>query len=467
MAYSAEVRLDHLGLQSGDLEPRRSHGRWHFWMLVISLSVNVAMVAFFVFQIQEGVLWFEVETLESSTTALPEVSRSESLKTELAQLISATDDELISALDDEKVVANGYHRQELALAVLRLRGYLVEDPLRPLGAWPQPMAGFSWTDPSGKSLTLKLFSNLGAREIQAVKAFIRETAVPFTAEGIVRKIHEGQDSSLMRAALIRTDEWTTFARLFSSLSETELIVFVKALGEESFSTIVEWGRVHVDPQEIGPFVVALFSKYPSTVLAELIASRYADVAVLQASDDTVLLLYSHLPPQSEAGVRFAMRLLHGQRKLAVWQASQAYLARAASMPTLSSMKRDEVLEWLRQIAHPERDGGSSARRPEAPAERRRDMALDAKPSVQKGEPSIVQPPSASKSTAVKPLNPRSQVSTRVATRQLKPYRTYVVKKGDTLWSVARRFNADVEKLKYLNGLKGTALAPGMVLRIPH
>ena len=65
------------------------------------------------------------------------------------------------------------------------------------------------------------------------------------------------------------------------------------------------------------------------------------------------------------------------------------------------------------------------------------------------------------------LTPAGQASTRAANRQLQPYKTYVVKKGDTLWSIAKKYNVDVEKLKYLNGLRGTALPPGKVLRIPH
>ncbi len=466
MTYSAEARLDHLGLHHRVLEPKGSGGAgWFTWLLVASFSVNVALIAFLVFQMQDGVLWFEVETKEPIVATLPETSRSDSLKAELTDLFSKSDEELISTLDDEKIVANGYRLQELALALLKARGYQVEDPLRPLGAWPQPMSAFSWSSPDGKACVVKLFSNVGAREIQAVKAFVRETAVPLTAEGIVRKIKEGNDPELMKAALFRTDEWTTFSRVFSALSEAELLIFSKDLGGDAFSAIVEWGHTHTDPKEIGPFVVSLFSSHPSSFLAELVASSYADAAVLQASDDTVILLYSYLPPQSEAGVRLAMRLLHGQRKLPVWQASQAYLARAASMPTLSSMNRDQVLEWLQLMAHPAKEASSQSVGQVGAIVAKR--SEEVKISPQKVEAPVSSKQPLPKPVPSKPLTPASQVSTRVATRQLQPYRVYTVRKGDTLWSVAKRFNVDVEKLKYLNGLKGTTLAPGKVLRIPH
>lgn len=458
MTYSAQTRLDHLSVHHRAFEPKPvQSSRWTSWLLVLSISLNVAVGAFLVFQLQDGVLWFEVETREPLTSPLPDLSRSDSLKGELNLLNGKTDEELIGTLDDETQVANGYRRQELALAALHRRGYQIEDPLRPLGAWPQPMSAFSWTTSDGKPMACKLFSTVGPREIQAIKSFLRETAVPLTAEGMVRRMKEGPDSTLVRASLVRTDEWMAFSRVFGGLSEEDRLSFSKEIGGEAFSMIIDWAHSHADPKEIGPFIVSIFSKFPSQALAEFVASSYADDVVLQAPDEAVVLLYSHLLPQSEAGVRLAMRLLHGQRKLPVWQASQAYLARAASMPTLSAMNREEVLAWLQHIAHPE-----------SPSSRETPKQIIGVEAPKKIEiPQVVPSSPPQPQVAQKRSSPATSVSTRVATRQLQPYRTYVVRKGDTLWAIARRFNVDVEKLKYLNGLKGTTLSPGKVLRIPH
>ena len=44
--------------------------------------------------------------------------------------------------------------------------------------------------------------------------------------------------------------------------------------------------------------------------------------------------------------------------------------------------------------------------------------------------------------------------------------TYVVKTGDSLWSIANKFdNVSIKNLKKLNNLKGNKLKPGMVLKI--
>ncbi len=477
MTNPIESRLDQLGFHHDMVEPQhRLKTGWFSWILVLSVSLNVAVVAFMVLQLQDGVLWFEVETEEPA--AAPRLSQSESLKEEIGRLYLKSDDELLRSLDEEGVVANGYRVQELALALLRFRGYQIEDPLRPLGAWPQPMSTFSWIDADGKIIALPLFSTVGSREIQAVKAFLHESAVPFTSEGIVRRMKEGQNSFAMKATLLRADEWAIFARIFGSIPEAEQLSLCQDLGGEAFSSIVSWGRTHTDVAEAGPFLLTVFSKFPSNILAEYLSSKCADTVVLQAPDDLVILLYSSLPPQSEAGVRLAMRILHGQRKLPVWQASQAYLARAASLPTLSSMNRDQVLEWLQQMAHPTKTA-SPVQPPSTPSLLPKPVAPAQPPRQPDGvvKKTEIGPKPEASASSVRPLPqktvaPKSSassagISSRVATRQLRPYRTYVVKKGDTLWSVARRFNVDIEKLKYLNGLKGATLVPGKVLRIPH
>ena len=44
--------------------------------------------------------------------------------------------------------------------------------------------------------------------------------------------------------------------------------------------------------------------------------------------------------------------------------------------------------------------------------------------------------------------------------------TYIVKKGDSLYSIARSYNTSVDKLKEINNLTSNALAIGQVLKIP-
>ena len=55
-------------------------------------------------------------------------------------------------------------------------------------------------------------------------------------------------------------------------------------------------------------------------------------------------------------------------------------------------------------------------------------------------------------------------------RQSESYTTYTIQKGDTLWSVARRFLGDGTRYKEimnLNSLESTTIYPGQVLKIPN
>ncbi|MGA1846381.1 LysM peptidoglycan-binding domain-containing protein [Deferribacter abyssi] len=46
-------------------------------------------------------------------------------------------------------------------------------------------------------------------------------------------------------------------------------------------------------------------------------------------------------------------------------------------------------------------------------------------------------------------------------------RKYLIRKGDTLWSIANKFNTSVEKIKITNKLKTTLLIPGTYIKIPN
>ncbi|MDQ3556629.1 MAG: LysM peptidoglycan-binding domain-containing protein [Gemmatimonadota bacterium] len=63
--------------------------------------------------------------------------------------------------------------------------------------------------------------------------------------------------------------------------------------------------------------------------------------------------------------------------------------------------------------------------------------------------------------AVSPT-PSSSVASRAAAIS-----TYRVRKGDSLWTIARRHDTTVERLRRANNLRGSRLLPGQVLRIPR
>src|SRR5690606_33315272 len=62
-----------------------------------------------------------------------------------------------------------------------------------------------------------------------------------------------------------------------------------------------------------------------------------------------------------------------------------------------------------------------------------------------------------------------RIATRLNATDLRPkpsIRTHTIRRGDTLYSLARRYNTSVDALRKLNNLKGSSLSTGQRLRVP-
>ncbi|MCM1135143.1 MAG: peptidoglycan-binding protein [Clostridium sp.] len=55
---------------------------------------------------------------------------------------------------------------------------------------------------------------------------------------------------------------------------------------------------------------------------------------------------------------------------------------------------------------------------------------------------------------------------KIPSEGISPYFEYIVRSGDTLWLLARRFNTTVDAIKRMSGITSDALSIGQVLRIP-
>ena len=55
---------------------------------------------------------------------------------------------------------------------------------------------------------------------------------------------------------------------------------------------------------------------------------------------------------------------------------------------------------------------------------------------------------------------------KIPSEGVSSYFEYVVRSGDTLWLLARRFNTTVDAIKQMSGITSDALSIGQVLRIP-
>ncbi len=56
---------------------------------------------------------------------------------------------------------------------------------------------------------------------------------------------------------------------------------------------------------------------------------------------------------------------------------------------------------------------------------------------------------------------------KIPTEENSAYKSYTVSKGDTLYSIAKRFNVSVEELKKLNNINNNLISLGQILKIPN
>lgn len=78
-------------------------------------------------------------------------------------------------------------------------------------------------------------------------------------------------------------------------------------------------------------------------------------------------------------------------------------------------------------------------------------------------------PAAPSTRNVRRVNLPTQASARLHAPDLRPkpvVRTHTIRPGDTLYSLARRYNTSVDALRKLNNLKGSSLSTGQRLRVP-
>lgn len=91
------------------------------------------------------------------------------------------------------------------------------------------------------------------------------------------------------------------------------------------------------------------------------------------------------------------------------------------------------------------------------------IVIPPRPPVQPGPPR----PPVSPRPPVQPGPPRPPVTPVPPIAPLPPKnRIYIVRRGDNIWSIARRFGVSVQNIMFANGLKFPVVFPGQRLIIP-
>lgn len=428
-----------------EISARKNSPSVGYFLLVIgSFGINILFLSFLFFRWHDGLLWIVVQEPEKvhEVGEAKALLSSDPLHDQIKAFFRMPECELVSNLSSENLCANGYLSREIALGVLEAKGYAVQEILKKM-AYSVEKSTYLLKDEEVE-IQVPLYSSIKGQDFYEIAAYMEKTAAPFTREELIRRLAKNPSDQTLKTALYRNDDWGVFRSIFLENTDDELLQWILHIPSEVFTKIMQYVRLNPKKEAVFHFLLEVYKENPSQGLADLFVSCAPAYIVTQASDEQVISILGNMQKNSVAGVRLAMRLLCAQRKLSVWKASLAYLAQDEALKPLSQMDRDQALSFLQK----KKASSPSATMPlEGEVEKMREKKVVPVPHAN--------PPKV------------ASVSNTIVNRQLKPYRKYIVKKGDTIWSIAKKWNVDVEKLKYLNGLKGTNLTIGTELRIPH
>ncbi len=430
--------------------------------LGISAILNVLGLCFCFYEWQdEGLPFFgsvhldSMQQLSRQQEALA-TYRNPCLEQALLELQEASYVTLVDLLQDGSSVGDGYSKKDIALSQLVTTHHF--DIKRALGRLPLQQRELATA--SGSYV---LYPALSQEEVSQVITFAKNEKWPFTPQGLHIKLQQtlakGLDSNLL-AALLQTQEYHTAKTLLTR----------DGLLNEEVATHV---LVHAEWPQLQQFLECThgekeaISAARKKLLTQMLASRPEVAApalivcdlpcAVQTFDDrTAIVMLEYLKKKPSLLKPFAVGLLTRPRSDPVWQAAKEALCQMAKLSP-ESYDRKKLLAYFapqqRLIAtKPEEKKSELSKAPT-----KQSVSSGKKPIIAQNKP-VAALCNASNQNQPKALPKTAQKASQDV--------AYTIQKGDSLWSIAKKFRISIESLKKHNKLQSDALKPGTSLLIP-
>lgn len=411
--------------------------------LYISGSINILLVAFlfyWVWREQPPAPYFENKPATRQETQKP-FALSKSNGQILRQMRQMTFDQLVDKLKNSDLVDNGYSQRDLALATLvgiyefdlkrALQGFALPDQERTLvyGKFKD-----------GSPAEIHVYPTLSEDHFKAIIAFATTEKWPLTTKGLYGTLkskiskNEPLDPSLVDTFYLSPEFHHVemlFTRSGKNIEKPQLI-----------SLISEGDWKHL----------SLFSEQQKAVqdLSEARRQQFLVDYIDQGSKTAAYLLLKTDP-------EFAQRKLDDQRVLVLLRLllTNTPESKSYALAQLASPRSDAVLRLAAKRLY-EYAG-------EVPPEKfNHRLALERFLPKSAALPLAITPP---KPTPPKPIAAKPTPQKTTPPKTINP-KTYLVREGDTLLVISRRFKVDVDALRKKNNLKSDSLKPGTPIQIP-
>jgi LysM domain len=321
----------------------------------------------------------------------------------LKSFLNLSYQDLVSKLNLKQMVEPGLLKRDLALAILA-HSYHV-DLARALNK-PHIQEQILSYHEAGKQKALGIPRGLTDVDFEIISQFLKQETWPLTARGLFMKLKLGvKDESLLQAFFTSSE----FSRLF----DVAKLSFPQLKKEALLSVLLKGDVAEFEASEKscldGRFIIEQFlTNYLNngSAIAALYLIELPNFSIKNLSDKQALELIDLLHVNPEKQKVLALDLLSSFR-------GESFKNEIEKRGFIKEQKESDFIA--------------------------------AEVKVKKEEK--VQPKS---SNAPK----------------LKPYKTYVVQEGDSLWKISRKFKVDVDVLKAHNRLESENLKPGKVLEIP-
>ena len=387
--------------------------RRSFWALALSGMCNVFAFTYIAIELDDG--GFYTPAPQQKSVMLPfEGPKLLTVHDELVSTRGLSFDALCALLYDVTPVGDGYAKRDIALSALVSRYHFTLDRALQMSALQKRTVKVG-------DEHFHLFPGLTNEQFDRVQAFIDREEWPFSFQGLRQRLKENGDAVSLKLACMQTKEYQEIERIFThegKISKEDAYLLIVCADEPALFALKQKpsfeGRLS--------FLQKLLPEFPQ-VVAPIFARMDVRYAIHALDDEKALLMLKALEGHPALCREYALGLLVSPRSDAVWKEALIDVCQLAKLDP-EKETRTSVLQRL---------GLLKAKAP-APIKK-------------------VEVPAAVK----KVVPAKKTVSERV----------HVVKSGDNLWALSKKYKVSVDAIKKRNNLQGDALKPGTVLKIPN
>ena len=440
--------------------------------LIASVLCNLACITFYLYERQDSGAVFlsrcafapQAEDQKKSSLLL-----SSSLQQELEQIRDLDFETLLEFLDDQTPSVDGYKKRDLALALLAsLHHFDVEKVI------PAPKTKLLVIEnPDSDALQIALFPGLSDQEFVSIQKFAAVERAPFTPTGLFCKLQKNPSDATILQAFFRTQEFFLVETLMQRDAPVEKKTCLAILLEGDWATLAAFTKEQKRQADLSTRQKRLFlHKYlqlGSQTAALELARCDPDFVLHSLSDQEVLLCLQAVASDPQLCQKYALAYLKSPRSEAVCSAAHQALATMLGK-NIQDCNRDEIVQYfdkthvLKPLSAKTQELVEIKERRMTTGSAKKDgarsqIAVTAKPKMANASSSTP------KTAAAKPVAKKIQSATIRSNSRSEI--VYIVQQGDTLWSIAKKFSADMHDIRQMNTLTSDALQPGRTLRVPY